>query len=193
MEFQFTCPSRSTTTDAAAAGAIWFQFTCPSRSTTVCPLFLLDVVMFQFTCPSRSTTGLVHRKGLSRPGFNSRAPRGARPELTLPVAIVSAVSIHVPLAEHDVLALQTSSAWVGFNSRAPRGARLTPNRISTMRGSFQFTCPSRSTTAVGDCAGSRVNVSIHVPLAEHDFESEGVSGHFEVSIHVPLAEHDRTA
>ena len=101
-------------------------------------------------------------------GFNSRAPRGARPD-TDPAAISRnlfqftcpsrsttqkieennmkfLVSIHVPLAEHDA----DIHAWLnGFE------------------------------------------VSIHVPLAEHD--SDLCSGRRTpaVSIHVPLAEHDK--
>ena len=56
---------------------------------------------FQFTCPSRSTTkSLLH------------------------LGILSVVSIHVPLAEHDSIALIMFIAIC----------------------SFQFTCPSRSTT-----------------------------------------------
>ena len=77
--------------------------------------------------------------------FNSRAPRGARPGVentaetprkfqftcpsrstTRPVAPVDSfrlVSIHVPLAEHDVSAQVHGARHAGFNSRAPRGAR----------------------------------------------------------------------
>ena len=77
-------------------------------------------------------------------GFNSRAPRGARPVLNLaPVAVVvsihvplaehdlidgrgssrAGVSIHVPLAEHDVRLRHGRRYPYSFNSRAPRGAR----------------------------------------------------------------------
>ena len=78
-------------------------------------------------------------------GFNSRAPRGARPaqehaargalpfQFTCPSRSTTcsgarrtrraAVSIHVPLAEHDSPLRLTSQRPDGFNSRAPRGAR----------------------------------------------------------------------
>ena len=78
---------------------------------------------FQFTCPSRSTTAVAVDIREIRGGFNSRAPRGARPTPFLPSAAapafqftcpsrsttlnrtmdvtVTGVSIHVPLAEHD--------------------------------------------------------------------------------------------
>ena len=56
------------------------------------------------------------------------------------------VSIHVPLAEHDIT---SCLKW-------------------TIILAFQFTCPSRSTTIL-TCGKIGVkNVSIHVPLAEHD-------------------------
>ena len=37
---------------------------------------------------------------------------------------------------------------------------------------------------------SKIGVSIHVPLAEHDRKQRASCGLFLVSIHVPLAEHD---
>ena len=57
-----------------------------------------------------------------------------------------AVSIHVPLAEHDQIVLLACPGKLSFNSRAPRGARLY-SLLSMMQS---------------------VPVSIHVPLAEHD-------------------------
>jgi len=80
---------------------------------------------------------------------------------------------------------------------------------------FQFTCPSRSTTVYVNVMITRWLVSIHVPLAEHDqrdytsaaqrpcFNSRAPRGarlpgrlcaalSVLVSIHVPLAEHDRS-
>ena len=57
--------------------------------------------------------------------FNSRAPRGARPE-------EETAKVGVKLS---------------FNSRAPRGARPLSAMSSAFARMFQFTCPSRSTTA----------------------------------------------
>ena len=57
-----------------------------------------------------------------------------------------AVSIHVPLAEHDIL----------------------PPYVAVYMWRFQFTCPSRSTTPLRDNFIAPRYVSIHVPLAEHD-------------------------
>jgi len=58
---------------------------------------------------------------------------------------------------------------------------------------FQFTCPSRSTTALLRAVTSPRDVSIHVPLAEHDFMRVSSWHKPKVSIHVPLAEHDGRA
>ena len=55
---------------------------------------------------------------------------------------------------------------------------------------FQFTCPSRSTTALNACLVGVPEVSIHVPLAEHDKPEVWIEIKQDVSIHVPLAEHD---
>ena len=100
-----------------------------------------------------------------------------------------------------------------FNSRAPRGARRLSGALNLRVDLFQFTCPSRSTTSCLEVGQHLVDVSIHVPLAEHDrMTSDAVSRTISfnsraprgarldrvcgmqfpscVSIHVPLAEHD---
>ena len=56
--------------------------------------------------------------------------------------------------------------------------------------SFQFTCPSRSTTNECRIYTADLLVSIHVPLAEHDEDEDEPAAEGDVSIHVPLAEHD---
>jgi len=57
-----------------------------------------------------------------------------------------AVSIHVPLAEHDEILRPAVEECLSFNSRAPRGARLFSIISTFLVIMFQFTCPSRSTT-----------------------------------------------
>jgi len=108
---------------ASASATRRFQFTCPSRSTTSTSTANAAEAEFQFTCPSRSTTL----------GF-------------LSYSVVGFVSIHVPLAEHDKAWRAGRSVSYRFNSRAPRGARPCALAILTLARSFQFTCPSRSTT-----------------------------------------------
>ena len=148
-----------------------------------------------------------------RPGFNSRAPRGARPSAPRYRQTSRSVSIHVPLAEHDLRPHYGRGAVMSFNSRAPRGARplflpdvvlseefqfTCPSRSTTCRWTlhqsrqllFQFTCPSRSTTSGKSLPMPSMSVSIHVPLAEHDPGDHRAGGVPDVSIHVPLAEHD---
>ena len=143
-----------------------FQFTCPSRSTTTQLSLWHSWPEFQFTCPSRSTTldftGLSHFFGVSIhvPLAEHDAPRRAHNLPTLvsihvplaehdcggcqPLEPVS-VSIHVPLAEHDKTSCPARPSSTSFNSRAPRGARH---------------CAPLTLVV-------RVYVSIHVPLAEH--------------------------
>jgi len=122
-----------------------FQFTCPSRSTTYAWGVFITAYAFQFTCPSRSTTKLT-----------CRLPQWFK------------VSIHVPLAEHDRCTGHCSMMRGGFNSRAPRGARRLTGSYQEVIQLFQFTCPSRSTTNAVKSLVSMPEVSIHVPLAEHD-------------------------
>ena len=107
--------------------------------------------------------------------------------------VPSWVSIHVPLAEHDPKLNAVRRADGGFNSRAPRGARPRCSAPSPERRQFQFTCPSRSTTCHTERSQSSCQVSIHVPLAEHDVSALPRSSDMRVSIHVPLAEHDGNA
>ena len=88
--------------------------------------------------------------------------------LVLNQCLRNTVSIHVPLAEHD----------------------LPLHRPHDGRTQFQFTCPSRSTTGNVNLHSTSLQVSIHVPLAEHDAFLTMLYNSVEVSIHVPLAEHD---
>ena len=145
------------------------------------------------------------------------------------------VSIHVPLAEHDFDAAHVpvriksfnsraprgARHWLerqnkvrkGFNSRAPRGARPdSPPPISASQ-SFQFTCPSRSTTTAAEkCREPSPRFNSRAPRgarpprcrascgsagfnsraprgARPDYHDPKVRSNW-VSIHVPLAEHD---
>ena len=144
--FQFTCPSRSTTRPALpGSSSRKFQFTCPSRSTTSVYAFRCHILKFQFTCPSRSTT-----------------PLGGGG------CVGQSVSIHVPLAEHD-LGLCCSPCSLQVSIHVPLAEHDSPLSLRRPeRTTFQFTCPSRSTTAAKLLSNLNLNVSIHVPLAEHD-------------------------
>ena len=126
-----------------------------------------------------------------------------------------AVSIHVPLAEHDSSNVPTSVIFLLFQFTCPSRSTTSadhdgvglrefqftcPSRSTTgdialnlLNLEFQFTCPSRSTTSVIHDRQVIAGVSIHVPLAEHDYEPVPGDVIFYVSIHVPLAEHDPRA
>ena len=82
-----------------------------------------------------------------RTGFNSRAPRGARLQEVLgTVAAVLRVSIHVPLAEHDLCPLMLIMR-LRVSIHVPLAEHDARQRSQPLGASkFQFTCPSRSTT-----------------------------------------------
>ena len=73
-------------------------------------------------------------------------PLAEHDDESLKIKNIKAVSIHVPLAEHDPGRNIPTAEYPRFNSRAPRGARR--------QAQERLTCTFR--------------VSIHVPLAEHD-------------------------
>ena len=149
--------------------ATQFQFTCPSRSTTNPTLIADRITVVSIHVPLAEHDGLkladnhlgqvsihvplaehdmsAHVNAWSRPCFNSRAPRGARLLLRGRRDGLAEVSIHVPLAEHDERAFDMPEERDGFNSRAPRGARPDQSSVASMFFGFQFTCPSRSTTS----------------------------------------------
>ena len=122
--------------------------------------------------------------------FNSRAPRGARPEHDPGRYGSLGFNSRAPRGARHPKRRDFRGAHLGFNSRAPRGARHILLTIRSPAITFQFTCPSRSTTAISDLINSRSLVSIHVPLAEHDRSQGFEQTTPDVSIHVPLAEHD---
>ena len=78
------------------------------------------------------------------------------------------ISIHVPLAGHDIAMVKDRTAIVQFQSTCPlRGTTTTVFDALTKDG-FQSTCPLRGTTrSRPPCRRSR-RISIHVPLAGHD-------------------------
>ena len=167
--FQFTCPSRSTTPALAAARdslavSIHVPLAEHDVSTGVSPPPELS---FQFTCPSRSTT-IAADEEFPLNQVSIHVPL-AEHDQSVPFQIPEGVvSIHVPLAEHDVRKAAPVTYNGSFNSRAPRGARLLSQSALSFPFWFQFTCPSRSTTALVIASSAFLAVSIHVPLAEHD-------------------------
>ena len=114
-----------------------------ARPTTLIPF--LAAAAFQFTCPSRSTTRRIAA-----------------------FVFVNGVSIHVPLAEHDLLS-NNSGRRFQVSIHVPLAEH---DSIHAAHGgivsTFQFTCPSRSTTSILLRILRISSVSIHVPLAEHD-------------------------
>ena len=111
----------------------------------------------------------------------------------LPAIEAWIVSIHVPLAEHDGQIRRAYRRESCFNSRAPRGARLAQRLPVALVPGFNSRAPRGARPDLPDAGGSVTVVSIHVPLAEHDQSQSLLPYHLAVSIHVPLAEHDDIA
>ena len=167
--FQFTCPSRSTTSrPGRTIKSLKFQFTCPSRSTTDSIKFLnmdahvsIHVPLAEHDVGCRSSWARVYC-------FNSRAPRGARLAYLAEREALPRFNSRAPRGARPAMSMDYPPID-GFNSRAPRGARHVRDAFRPDDARFQFTCPSRSTTDSTVLAHLALVVSIHVPLAEHDF------------------------
>ena len=103
----------------------------------------------------------------------------------------SVVSIHVPLAEHDLVA-EMAHRDTGVSIHVPLAEHDTSQlSASHWVESFNSRAPRGARPLRNACCGSCV--SIHVPLAEHDRSSWLHWTALHVSIHVPLAEHDPSA
>ena len=101
--FQFTCPSRSTTSGRSdSSTASPFQFTCPSRSTTYRKTKTVSSLQFQFTCPSRSTTVVTVIVIVAAVTVSIHVPLAEHDGEAVSLFLQHKVSIHVPLAEHDL-------------------------------------------------------------------------------------------
>ena len=189
--FQFTCPSRSTT-DALPASASW-----------------LEVSIHVPLAEHDSNAGWLM---FSQSSFNSRAPRGARPQGTRrdPLSLLfqftcpsrsttkartafttpQRVSIHVPLAEHDKPFYIEAREDIKFQFTCPSRSTTCPTRAALVPRGFQFTCPSRSTTVF--LSRYRLSRTFQFTCPSRSTTSERVelNKQIRVSIHVPLAEHD---
>ncbi len=146
------------------------------------------------------------------PGFNPRAPRGARPLLgqattgsrrfqstrpargaTIYSSIlwqIRQVSIHAPRAGRDVGHIEAALYTCGFNPRAPRGARPYAVDNDTCVWVFQSTRPARGATLISAHARRGRRVSIHAPRAGRDSQAIMSLLTLTVSIHAPRAGRD---
>ena len=104
---------------------------------------------FQSTFPSRGTTFLALLTGKNH-----------------------VISIHVPLAGNDSGAFAVINLDKNFNPRSPRGERLKLYGNGRAMDEFQSTFPSRGTTLPNHSEQKRRQISIHVPLAGNDIQSE---------------------
>ena len=149
LEFQFTCPSRSTTAGAHThAITIGVSIHVPlAEHDSVFNSAVPSDLSFNSRAP-RGARLLSSVLWYSLFCFNSRAPRGARLTSAAFTPSTPSFNSRAPRGARHNGVLVASRLPVRFNSRAPRGAR--PPDVSAILpdASFQFTCPSRSTTAV---------------------------------------------
>ena len=190
IAFQFTCPSRSTTLflcfirnflkvsiHVPLAEHDWWGLvqTADKKVSIHVPLAEHDRgqlpsqadFLVSIHVPLAEHDLPAMRGHLCAAGFNSRAPRGARPGFSGSAGRDKCFNSRAPRGARQ---LRRCGQVLGtsFNSRAPRGARRMAFLQRSARLPFQFTCPSRSTTAWVDGETISNCVSIHVPLAEHD-------------------------
>ena len=103
-------------------GRTQFQFTCPSRSTTVLRVLVLSPMSVSIHVPLaehdiRAPTNAVGSVVSIHVPLAEHDSSAALSDSDI------GVSIHVPLAEHDKLSEMKPKPAASFNSRAPRGAR----------------------------------------------------------------------
>ena len=145
--FQSTCPLRGTTWTVPVEMMCLhrFQSTCPLRGTTAAASPTLPPPSYfnpRAPCGARLVVQLANRRQMhfnprapcgARPytpaippetnNFNPRAPCGARRDMRARTFANEEISIHVPLAGHDVAICSQPSQLLHFNPRAPCGAR----------------------------------------------------------------------
>ena len=106
------------------SGADWreFQFTCPSRSTTGAeyPSMAAAAVSIHVPLAEHDVEGKIPERVVQVSIHVPLAEHDVNPRT---IARRLRVSIHVPLAEHDAVLRRLAERRQSFNSRAPRGAR----------------------------------------------------------------------
>ena len=175
-------------------------------------------VSFQSTRPVRGATGQLPQGARAVPGFNPRAPCGARRGLlTVTVKFADLVSIHAPRAGRDQLAAGGHAHAYVVSIHAPRAGRdvLRPElsglvalvSIHAPRAG-RDPCPTRASGPSPRCFNPRApcgarqhehardrkrdHVSIHAPRAGRDVPAQGAGSRHSVSIHAPRAGRDRS-
>ena len=100
-----------------------FQFTCPSRSTTSQHLSLVILTFVSIHVPLAEHDRAYEDQRRIRIYVSIHVPLAEHDLPRRSSCTRVPVSIHVPLAEHDLRVRQGIYLSRGFNSRAPRGAR----------------------------------------------------------------------
>ena len=107
---------------------------------------------FQSTRPLRGATSTPPSAARPRRYFNPRAPCGARHLGLVSKTVITAISIHAPLAGRDADIKRNDKRAIHFNPRAPCGARLVKRMCCFLPALFQSTRPLRGATQRHDPA-----------------------------------------
>ena len=123
--------------------------------------------------------------------FNSRAPRGARPEQLVEVLPIPEVSIHAPRVGRDDMFIFYLRQPTGVSIHAPRVGRDARQGAPTGVWSFQFTRPAWGATTYLALLFIIRQVSIHAPRVGRDSIPMVVQPRCKrVSIHAPRVGRD---
>jgi len=121
-----------------------FQFTRPAWGATTADGIGALTNEFQFTRPAWGATSQTALRDSCRRGFNSRAPRGARP-VSLPQITSIGVSIHAPRVGRDG-DKGHGTQWHMVSIHAPRVGRDVWPSAADPDLQFQFTRPAWGAT-----------------------------------------------
>ena len=170
-------------------------------------------VQFQSTRPARGATDQSARLPGRRPGFNPRAPRGARLGRICLLLVAYRFQSTRPARGATTAEIDPSDPSTFQSTRPARGATFDPDIVGASH-SFQSTRPARGATRRWEWArirrrrfnpraprGARrqqpqraravIIVSIHAPRAGRDISMTAYGTCFAVSIHAPRAGRDR--
>ena len=166
-----------------------FQSTFPLRGTTGAPGLPVDPFLFQSTFPLRGTTSNFARSA-ALSIFQSTFPlRGTTPCKLYVSSMFKYFNPRSPCGERRSRSATSLPSW-NFNPRSPCGERPFQSRYSRHPVHFNPRSPcGERRTGFGefDCF---LGISIHVPLAGNDRETDLAAQAQSISIHVPLAGND---
>ena len=142
---------------------------------------------FQSTRPARGATRRKQKGQGYHGNFNPRAPRGARPTMTLRSSCAAAnFNPRAPRGARRATLSPLPMCLENFNPRAPRGARHLPFGDRTYQGHFNPRAPRGARLHRVSGHGRPTIISIHAPREGRDYLlGQAISAALDISIHAP--------